>query len=164
MLLRGKNMKGAELPGLFTMEMKDEGLTPCWPMLLIMNNGKTNPVPTGSRSRRSGPSTPGRRLTISRRRCRAGMLQLERSWKRSGRSLSRLAEAMKFFGFCWCLLFSIIIKVVSMKKGNTRYPRINLIQQSVVNSVDCPRIASVTTGKSEFRLLGIAITQRIFER
>src|SRR5467141_3674443 len=42
MLLRGASMRGAELPDLFTVEMKDEGPTPCWPMLLIMNSGKTN--------------------------------------------------------------------------------------------------------------------------
>jgi hypothetical protein len=42
MLLRGKSMRGGELPDLFTVEMKDEGPTPCWPILLIMNSGKTN--------------------------------------------------------------------------------------------------------------------------
>jgi hypothetical protein len=33
-MLRGENTRGAELPDLFTVEMKDEGPTPCWPMLL----------------------------------------------------------------------------------------------------------------------------------
>ena len=42
MLLRGESMRRAEFPDLFTVEMKDEGPTPCWPMLLIMNSGKTN--------------------------------------------------------------------------------------------------------------------------
>jgi hypothetical protein len=35
-------MSPAELPDLFSVEMKGEGVTPCWAMLLIMSNGKTN--------------------------------------------------------------------------------------------------------------------------
>jgi len=42
MLLRGESRRNAELPDLFAIEMKNEGATPCWAMLLIMDNGKTN--------------------------------------------------------------------------------------------------------------------------
>ena len=32
-----------EFADLFTMFLSHEGPTPCWPMIMIMNNGKTNP-------------------------------------------------------------------------------------------------------------------------
>ena len=44
MLLRGESRRTAELPDLFTIEMKNEGATPCWAMLLIMDNGKMNQI------------------------------------------------------------------------------------------------------------------------
>ena len=43
LFLWGESIRGgAELPDLFSPEMKGEGVTPCWAMLLIMSNGKTN--------------------------------------------------------------------------------------------------------------------------
>ncbi len=33
-----------ELPDLFTIELLHEGPTLCWPMVVIMDNGKTNQV------------------------------------------------------------------------------------------------------------------------
>ena len=42
MLLRGESRRMAELPDLFTIRLPHAGTTPCWAMLLIMDNGKTN--------------------------------------------------------------------------------------------------------------------------
>lgn len=42
MLLRSESRRGAELPDLFTISLPNEGPTPCLPMILIMDNGKTN--------------------------------------------------------------------------------------------------------------------------
>jgi len=44
MLLRGESRRTAELADLFTISLPNEGPTPCWPMILIMSNGKTNPM------------------------------------------------------------------------------------------------------------------------
>lgn len=44
MLLRGESRRTVELPDLFTIELLNEGPTPCWPMVMIMDNGKTNQV------------------------------------------------------------------------------------------------------------------------
>lgn len=43
MLLRGESRRNLELADLFTISLPHEGPTPCWPMIMIMNNGKTNP-------------------------------------------------------------------------------------------------------------------------
>lgn len=43
MLLRGESRRNLELADLFTILLPHEGPTPCWPMIMIMNNGKTNP-------------------------------------------------------------------------------------------------------------------------
>lgn len=42
MLLRGEYRRTAELAGLFTIEFSNEDPTPCWPMVLIMDNWKPN--------------------------------------------------------------------------------------------------------------------------
>ncbi|EAS32210.3 uncharacterized protein CIMG_13776 [Coccidioides immitis RS] len=42
MLLRGESRRTAQLADLFTLELTNEGPTPCFPMVLIMGNGKTN--------------------------------------------------------------------------------------------------------------------------
>jgi len=42
MLLRSKSRLGAELPDFFTIQLPDEGPTPCPAMVMIMDNGKTN--------------------------------------------------------------------------------------------------------------------------
>jgi hypothetical protein len=41
-MLPRESRRIAELLDLFTIEMRNEGATPCWAMLLIMDNGKTN--------------------------------------------------------------------------------------------------------------------------
>jgi hypothetical protein len=41
MLLRGEDRRGLEMADLFTICM-DEGPTPCWPMVMMKLNGKTN--------------------------------------------------------------------------------------------------------------------------
>jgi hypothetical protein len=41
MLLRGEDHRGLEMADLFTIYM-DEGPTPCWPMVMMKLNGKTN--------------------------------------------------------------------------------------------------------------------------
>jgi hypothetical protein len=43
MLLRGESRRKLELADLFTILLSHEGPTPCWPMIMIMNNGKSNP-------------------------------------------------------------------------------------------------------------------------
>jgi Centromere DNA-binding protein complex CBF3 subunit, domain 2 len=43
MLLRGESQRHAELANLFMISLKNEGLTPCLAMILIMSNGKMNP-------------------------------------------------------------------------------------------------------------------------
>jgi hypothetical protein len=43
MLLRGESRRQLELADLFTILLSHEGPTPCWPMIMIMNNGKSNP-------------------------------------------------------------------------------------------------------------------------
>lgn len=42
MLLRGENRRTVEFPDLFSLELKNEGPTPCIAMVMIMNNGKMN--------------------------------------------------------------------------------------------------------------------------
>ncbi|KKZ68700.1 hypothetical protein EMCG_05693 [[Emmonsia] crescens] len=42
MLLRGESRCMTELADLFTLELDNEGPTLCFPMVLIMSNGKTN--------------------------------------------------------------------------------------------------------------------------
>ena len=42
MLLRGESRRMTQLADLFTVELTNEGPTPCFPMVLIMGNGKTN--------------------------------------------------------------------------------------------------------------------------
>jgi Centromere DNA-binding protein complex CBF3 subunit, domain 2 len=42
MLLRGENIRMAQLADLFTIELENEGPTPCQILFLIINNGKTN--------------------------------------------------------------------------------------------------------------------------
>ncbi|KAJ5142583.1 short-chain dehydrogenase [Penicillium bovifimosum] len=42
MLLRGESRRCLQFPDLFTISMPNEGPTPCWPMIMIMDNGKTN--------------------------------------------------------------------------------------------------------------------------
>ena len=42
MLLRGESRRQLQFPDLFTVSLPNEGPTPCWPMIMIMNNGKTN--------------------------------------------------------------------------------------------------------------------------
>jgi hypothetical protein len=44
MLLRSEARLEAELPDFFTVPLPDEGPTPCYPMIMIMSNGKTNPM------------------------------------------------------------------------------------------------------------------------
>ena len=44
MLLRSEARLQAELPDFFTVSLRDEGPTPCYPMIMIMDNGKTNPM------------------------------------------------------------------------------------------------------------------------
>lgn len=42
MLLRGESRRLLEMPDLFTIPLSNEGPTPCWPIIIIMNNRKTN--------------------------------------------------------------------------------------------------------------------------
>jgi hypothetical protein len=42
MLLRGESRWQFQFPDLFTISLPNEGPTPCWPIVMIMNNGKTN--------------------------------------------------------------------------------------------------------------------------
>ncbi|EDN08838.1 predicted protein [Histoplasma mississippiense (nom. inval.)] len=42
MLLQGETSRTAQLPDLFILQLSNEGPTPCWPMILITDNGKTN--------------------------------------------------------------------------------------------------------------------------
>ncbi|KAJ5085702.1 short-chain dehydrogenase [Penicillium argentinense] len=42
MLLLGESRRQLQFPDLFTISLPNEGPTPCWPMIMIMNNGKTN--------------------------------------------------------------------------------------------------------------------------
>jgi Centromere DNA-binding protein complex CBF3 subunit, domain 2/Transcriptional activator of glycolytic enzymes len=44
MLLRSESRLGAELPDFFALELPEEGPTPCFAMVMIMDNGKTNQV------------------------------------------------------------------------------------------------------------------------
>ena len=41
-LVRGETRRNAQLPDLFSLELKNEGPTPCTAMIMLMNNGKTN--------------------------------------------------------------------------------------------------------------------------
>ena len=43
MLLRGESRRMLEFADLFTIFLSHEGPTPCWPMIMIMDNRKTNP-------------------------------------------------------------------------------------------------------------------------
>ena len=42
MLLRGHSTRACQLPDLFTLEFQNEGVTPCWPVIMVMDQGKTN--------------------------------------------------------------------------------------------------------------------------
>jgi hypothetical protein len=42
MLLRGESRRRLQFPDLFTISLPNKGPTPCWPMIMITNNGKTN--------------------------------------------------------------------------------------------------------------------------
>jgi hypothetical protein len=42
MLLRSESRLGAELPDFFTIQLPGEWPTPCFAMIMIMDNGKTN--------------------------------------------------------------------------------------------------------------------------
>jgi hypothetical protein len=42
MLLRGYSTRACQLPNLFTLEFPNEGVTPCWPVIMVMDQGKTN--------------------------------------------------------------------------------------------------------------------------
>ena len=42
LLLRSEDRLGAELPDFFTIPLPGEGPTPCFPMIMLMDNGKTN--------------------------------------------------------------------------------------------------------------------------
>ncbi|KAF2178737.1 hypothetical protein K469DRAFT_802592, partial [Zopfia rhizophila CBS 207.26] len=44
MLLRSESRLEAELPDFFTVPLPDKGPTPCYPMIMIMDNGKMNPL------------------------------------------------------------------------------------------------------------------------
>jgi hypothetical protein len=41
-LLRSESRLGTELPDFFTMQLPNGGPTPCFPMIVIMDNGKMN--------------------------------------------------------------------------------------------------------------------------
>jgi Centromere DNA-binding protein complex CBF3 subunit, domain 2 len=43
-LLRSESRLAAEFPDFFTIPLPDEGPTPCFPMIMIMDNGKMNPL------------------------------------------------------------------------------------------------------------------------
>lgn len=40
MLLRGETRRNLELADMFAIELPDEGRTPCWPMIVLSDNGK----------------------------------------------------------------------------------------------------------------------------
>ena len=42
MLLRGHSTRACQLADLFTLEFQNEGVTPCWPVIMVMDQGKTN--------------------------------------------------------------------------------------------------------------------------
>jgi hypothetical protein len=42
MLLRAIQPRACQLPDLFTLEFQNEGVTPCWPVIMVMDQGKTN--------------------------------------------------------------------------------------------------------------------------
>ena len=42
MLLRGESRRQLQFPDMFTLSLPNEGPTTCWPMILILDNGKTN--------------------------------------------------------------------------------------------------------------------------
>jgi len=44
LLLRSKSRLTAEFPDFFTVPLLDKGPTLCFPMVMIMDNGKTNPL------------------------------------------------------------------------------------------------------------------------
>ena len=37
MLLRGHSTRACQLPDLFTLEFENEGVTPCWPVIMVMD-------------------------------------------------------------------------------------------------------------------------------
>jgi hypothetical protein len=43
-LLRSESRLAAEFPDFFTISLPGEGPTPCFPMIMIMDNGKVNPL------------------------------------------------------------------------------------------------------------------------
>jgi hypothetical protein len=43
MLLQGHSTRACQLPDPFTLEFENEGVTPCWPVIMVMDQGKTNP-------------------------------------------------------------------------------------------------------------------------
>jgi hypothetical protein len=42
MLLRDHSTRACQLPDLFTLEFQNEEVTPCWPVIMEMDQGKTN--------------------------------------------------------------------------------------------------------------------------
>jgi hypothetical protein len=42
MLLRDHSTRACQLPDLFTLEFENEGVTPYWPVIMVMDQGKTN--------------------------------------------------------------------------------------------------------------------------
>ena len=44
MLLQRESHHSLEFPDMFVLELTNEDPTPCWVMILIMNNGKINPM------------------------------------------------------------------------------------------------------------------------
>ena len=42
MLLQGHSTQAYQLPNLFTLEFQNEGVTPRWPVIMVMDQGKTN--------------------------------------------------------------------------------------------------------------------------
>jgi hypothetical protein len=43
-LLRSESRLAAEFPDFFTIPLPGEGPTPCFPIIIIMDNGKMNPL------------------------------------------------------------------------------------------------------------------------
>lgn len=41
-MLRGHNVRDIELPDMWTMELEEEGHSPCFPLVVTLLNGKTN--------------------------------------------------------------------------------------------------------------------------
>jgi hypothetical protein len=41
-LLRGHSTRACQLPDLFTLEFENKGVTPCWPVIMVIDQGKTD--------------------------------------------------------------------------------------------------------------------------